>query len=362
MPSILNATTTTGLVSSGDNSGSLQLATNNGTAALTIDTSQNVGIGTASPSYRLDVSGTSNIITRILGNNTNDAGLLISNANNTNYGTISAMGSSGYGVTGWANSLVIESVSNSTGGLTLSSYNGAMLFQTGTGRTERMRITSTGDMFIGRTSDTDVAGISLIRDGFIRVNRDSAACMVINRNVDNGTLVSFRQAGNTVGTVDVTTTGTTYTGTNGITFTATQTASAGANTLDDYEEGTWTPAIQGSSTAGTASYSNNAGRYTKIGRQVFVEAFIDWFSGTGTGNLRIGNLPFTATNDDFYRPGVSIGQLNNVALTASNIATAWIDKNTSFIAMQQYPVGGGTATDVAYDIAGRISFSAVYTV
>jgi len=50
MPSIINATTSTGLVSSADNSGSLQLATNNGTTAVTIDTSQNVGIGTSSPS------------------------------------------------------------------------------------------------------------------------------------------------------------------------------------------------------------------------------------------------------------------------------------------------------------------------
>jgi hypothetical protein len=57
MASIINATTTTGLVSSADNSGSLQLATNNGTTAVTIDTSQNVGIGTASPSRRLTVSG-----------------------------------------------------------------------------------------------------------------------------------------------------------------------------------------------------------------------------------------------------------------------------------------------------------------
>jgi len=44
MPSIISATTSTGLVSSADNSGSLQLATNNGTTAITIDTSQNVGI------------------------------------------------------------------------------------------------------------------------------------------------------------------------------------------------------------------------------------------------------------------------------------------------------------------------------
>jgi hypothetical protein len=57
MPSIINATTSTGLVSSADNSGSLQLATNNGTTALTINTSQNVGIGTSSPSQKLDVNG-----------------------------------------------------------------------------------------------------------------------------------------------------------------------------------------------------------------------------------------------------------------------------------------------------------------
>ena len=49
MSTIINATTTNGVVIQPDNSGSLVLQTNNGTTALTIDTSQNVGIGTASP-------------------------------------------------------------------------------------------------------------------------------------------------------------------------------------------------------------------------------------------------------------------------------------------------------------------------
>jgi len=53
MPSIINATTSTGLVTTADNSGSLQLATNSGTTAVTIDTSQNVGIGTTGPSAKL---------------------------------------------------------------------------------------------------------------------------------------------------------------------------------------------------------------------------------------------------------------------------------------------------------------------
>ena len=58
MPSILNATTSSGLVTSADNSGSLQLATNNGTTAVTITTAQNVGIGTSSPQARLHQSST----------------------------------------------------------------------------------------------------------------------------------------------------------------------------------------------------------------------------------------------------------------------------------------------------------------
>ena len=45
MASIINATTTAGVSVQGDNSGSLQLATNNGTTAVTIDTNQNVGVG-----------------------------------------------------------------------------------------------------------------------------------------------------------------------------------------------------------------------------------------------------------------------------------------------------------------------------
>ena len=68
MSSIINATTTAGVTVTGDNSGSLQLATNNGTTAVTIDTSQNVGIGTTSPATKAEISGTAasaNIALRI---------------------------------------------------------------------------------------------------------------------------------------------------------------------------------------------------------------------------------------------------------------------------------------------------------
>jgi len=55
MPSIINATTTAGVAVTGDNSGALALQTNNGTTAVTINTSQNVGIGTTTPASKLDV-------------------------------------------------------------------------------------------------------------------------------------------------------------------------------------------------------------------------------------------------------------------------------------------------------------------
>jgi hypothetical protein len=79
----------------------------------------------------------------------------------------------------------------------------------------------------------------------------------------------------------------------GIMFPATQSASSDANTLDDYEEGTFTPDAQGTTTLGTATYSTQYGVYTKIGNTVSFNIVLAWSSHTGTGNLNIGGLPFT---------------------------------------------------------------------
>jgi len=64
MASIISAGTSSGtaLNMTADTSGQLQLATNSGTTAVTIDTSQNVGIGTTSPSTQLQVSGTNAVL------------------------------------------------------------------------------------------------------------------------------------------------------------------------------------------------------------------------------------------------------------------------------------------------------------
>lgn len=80
--------------------------------------------------------------------------------------------------------------------------------------------------------------------------------------------------------------------THGVVFPASQNAVANANTLDDYEEGTFTPTLTASVTNPT-NYGQN-GRYTKIGNLVHVEVYIT-FDGTstfGSGDYTISGLPF----------------------------------------------------------------------
>jgi hypothetical protein len=76
----------------------------------------------------------------------------------------------------------------------------------------------------------------------------------------------------------------------GITFPATQSASSNANTLDDYEEGTWTPTL----TAGSPVYTEQAGWYTKIGDTVHVWGSLTITSKSASvAEAGIGNLPFS---------------------------------------------------------------------
>ena len=70
-----------------------------------------------------------------------------------------------------------------------------------------------------------------------------------------------------------------------------------ANVLDDYEEGEWTPTYVPANGAFGGSYLTQRGRYTKVGRKVFVEFQLvaNFTNNTQSGNVQIGGLPFTAT-------------------------------------------------------------------
>jgi len=81
----------------------------------------------------------------------------------------------------------------------------------------------------------------------------------------------------------------------GITFPATQSASTNANTLDDYEEGTWSPSV--TSQSGTLTTHTSSGTYTKIGRTVHITFnSVITTPGTASGFMSISGFPFTNGN------------------------------------------------------------------
>jgi hypothetical protein len=103
-------------------------------------------------------------------------------------------------------------------------------------------------------------------------------------------------------------------------FPSTPNLSSDANTLDDYEEGTFTPTLTTSGTAPTGVTSSAAvGLYIKIGSLVFITArLILTNKGTGaTGNARLGGLPFTVSAATSISQSMNI-RCSNVTLTSGN--------------------------------------------
>ena len=185
MPSILNATTSSGLVTSADNSGSLQLATNNGTTAVTIDTSQNVGIGTTTMTRQLNIGNSSNAVgigfqnTGTSGKNwsifSTNAGSSVGGGNLGFYNDtdtayrmiIDGSGRVGIGTTTPSNRLVVQDsdttgtavniINTSSGGYNWNIFScgsaanidsvGSLAFRDSTNGSTRMAITSAGRMY-----------------------------------------------------------------------------------------------------------------------------------------------------------------------------------------------------------------------
>jgi hypothetical protein len=112
----------------------------------------------------------------------------------------------------------------------------------------------------------------------------------------------------------------------GITFPATQSASSDANTLDDYEEGTWSPNV-----GGNATYFNQFGSYTKVGNIVYASFQLQVNSiGTGSATL-ISGLPFTSKAN----PGRYAGMIAYYGSIGTSVFTL-------------YCYTGGSATQIVF--------------
>jgi len=153
------------------------------------------------------------------------------------------------------------------------------------------------------------------------------------------------------------------TGAIGIKFQPTQSASSDANTLDDYEEGTFTPTLTGSG-GGAGTYTARDGIYVKVGKMVTVNFWI--YSNTKntlSGNITLTGLPFASSSTasfSGYRPSPA---MRTTALTSvTGTVGGWVSSSSTAINLQINNNGGSTdltATNlptVLFEIGGSLSY------
>ena len=142
----------------------------------------------------------------------------------------------------------------------------------------------------------------------------------------------------------------------GIAFPATQVASSDANTLDDYEEGTWTPVI-----GGTATYTTQTGIYTKIGNTVVLWGELT-INVIGTGSTtRISGIPFTS-NGSSPQPGSS-GYFASLAQSVYSISPGVEPGTTNVKFDTQTSLSGTNNINAAvFGNSARIQFCVTYRV
>lgn len=132
-----------------------------------------------------------------------------------------------------------------------------------------------------------------------------------------------------------------------------------ADTLDVYDQGTWTPTVIGTGTVGTATYTTQYGWYVRLGNLVFYGFQLDYTAGTGTGNLRVEGLPFTVDAASPAHVG-TLSVANTITIDAAanqifqfalqgttNLQLNWIDFNTANAA-------------IVYDAAGSFGGQGMY--
>ena len=240
---------------------------------LVIDATNNrVGVGTASPSYPLVVNNSGSTEIQIRAGNTSDSVLLFGDTDSAAIGRIT-----------YAHS------SNSMAFLTNSS--------------EAMRITSAGDVGIGATTPTVYGSYKTLEvrgsgGGLLQIGTGATTAAFL---FQDGTNSGFNNIANGVMTFStnntermrITSSGVLELGQGQIKFPVTQVASSDANTLDDYEEGTWTPVLTFNGSAGVTAYNYQNGTYTKVGNVVTARGYISIATKSGaTGFAELRGLPF----------------------------------------------------------------------
>ena len=342
--------------------------------AITIDSSENVGIGTSSPSVALEVnSGADNVVAKF---ESSDAGafLVLEDSGSTSNGNhISVEGDNMSFATGNSNAMKIDSSGNLLVGKT----------STGIG-TAGIQAEATGQLNVTKSGDAAVRAIRLSSDGdIVKFYKDTTTVGSIGSIV--GTRASFRSA-NTVGYLGVGSTD--YYGFKSTAFVPTTTGSydlggsaekfkdlylsgsvylggtGSANALDDYEEGTWTPTVTYESSGGPATLATADGVYTKVGRVVTVSGIVSVSNtNSGSGQVKVGGLPFNVGTDLSSTGDEFTGSINYYTGFSSNIIPFSISVTSLNVLLVNY-VTAATTTGLSLTAAqmgtGQFRFSATY--
>jgi hypothetical protein len=148
--------------------------------------------------------------------------------------------------------------------------------------------------------------------------------------------------------------------TDGLTFNG---DTAAANALDDYEEGSFTPTLYGTLTAGSPTYTHQLGYYTKVGNLVHCIIRIYTTSiGTLNGQVRVGALPYTSINTSDTFSSVTCGYGAGLSMTAGNPMTGWIPNNSTYIRLTKWTSAAGTdyIDDAEWSGTGNVMISFTY--
>ena len=130
-----------------------------------------------------------------------------------------------------------------------------------------------------------------------------------------------------------------------------------ANTLDDYEEGVWTPTV-----GGDATYHVQDGYYVKVGTLVYVQGKIQ-VNVLGTGSATtVSELPFTALNAALSSAGT--GSSSYFGTIATNVTTLvpYVNNATATVIFGSLGAAGGIMTGVTtvFQNSARVDFSLSY--
>jgi len=153
-----------------------------------------------------------------------------------------------------------------------------------------------------------------------------------------------------------------------ITFPATQAPSTDVHTLDDYEEGEFTPILNDNTGSGSSTYAIQQGYYTKIGNVVFVDLTLAATSIAGLNGayvVLLAGLPFTVSTATNYSSSAALGLASGFASTTAGYnVTGDFNWGVTYLTLHIWdiPTGNSYMTITEFSATGQIHLSGFYRV